>query len=125
MGPDRGAHREPYDRAQAIVGWALAYRPYIEGRARREFGVGFDDLYPDDATAWYGVMTSWLADGMAAGAFTALVTFHDRVKWGTETRPDAELWGMDESTQAAIRMMEQGRAAPAAMGNTDGDHPDP
>lgn len=70
-------------------------------------------------------MTAWLADGMAAGAFQALATYHDRVKWGTESRPDAEQWGMDDSTQAAVRAMEQGRRPAPVEGKPEGDRPGP
>jgi len=76
------------------------------------FGHGLDDLFPDDACAWFGVMQAWLAEGMAQGHFQALKVWDDRVRWGTETKPDAATWGADAGTQAAIRMMEAGQLTP-------------
>lgn len=57
---------------------------------------------------------AWLADGLGAGVFTALARYDDRVKWGTETRPDEETWGMDAATQEAMAAMERSLQVPDA-----------
>lgn len=87
MGFDRGADWPPYDRAQAIVAWAHTAKSYVEGRSWREFGAPLDEV-TDDAFTWLAIVWSWLADGLANNTFGETAAFYERVKWGTEMRPD-------------------------------------
>ena len=51
-------------------------------------------------------MTAWLGEGLGRGEFTAMHKYDERVRWGTEARPDRELWGGDDKQLRALASWE-------------------
>lgn len=67
----------------------------------------------------------WLAEGIAAGTFNAMHRYDDKVRWGSESVPDAESWGADDSTRRAMALMEAQIVMPAVGMVSDPDPPAP